>query len=307
MMLYFGDGEQSLPTSFIFNLQNSYSKGPTQYNRKRKCNPQRWKAVWELSWLERWLEGSPRGSRAGNAGFLIGMLLTQVRWCYGKLLRLIVTPWALCCEYTKLQYEGHHRDIGWGSFIGFLALMRVTNKESLLTLDHGSRKPREMGGTVKARWGRDLSSSQRGWILRRKKLTICMKKDRGRAVCTKTEAGCRTWVICRLRENQRARAWEGSGEGRRQPTLTFPTLSLHGKLTPQGMPDSSSWCLQNDNGMVSAGNGSYGQMFKKQLLLYRSLGDLWDCFGKLKLCSILQLCWIRHFPNWAMESFHFHF
>lgn len=106
----------------------------------------------------------PQGFKCWWWGFLIGMLLSQVRWCYGKLLRLIVTPWALCCEYTKLQYEGYDKDFGCGSFIGHLSLMRVTSTESLLTLDHVSRKWREMGCTVKARWGRDLFWLGRGTV-----------------------------------------------------------------------------------------------------------------------------------------------
>lgn len=106
----------------------------------------------------------PQGFKGWWCSFLIGILLAQVRWCYGKLLRLIVTPWALCCEYTKFQYEGHNKDIGWCSFIGLLALMRVTNTESLLTPDHVSRRWREVGCTVKARWGRDLFWLGRGRV-----------------------------------------------------------------------------------------------------------------------------------------------
>lgn len=66
----------------------------------------------------------------------------------------------------------------------------------------------------------------------------------------------------RAKRKPESQSLRGKWGRRRWPTLTFPTLSLHGKLTPQGTPGSSSRCLQNDNGMASAENGSYGQMFQ---------------------------------------------
>lgn len=150
-------------------------------------------------------------------------------------------------------------------------------------------------------------SSQRGWILRRKKLNILHEEWSRPSRVYKDKSTIRIWVIWGLRENQRARVWQGSGEGGGGPRSPFLPCPYMANSPHRACRVPLADVCRMTMGWQALKMGHTARCLKNNYFSTDLLGICETAFGKLKLCSILQLCWIHHFPNWTMESFHFHF